>query len=273
VDTKFPPGSDVLARWIRKHISSPVKTLVNTHYHYDHAQGNEQYPGARILAHHSVPELMIAQEGEYWSKHYAGVPVDGVPDTGRTLRVGSTEVVLRHLGQAHTRGDLVAYLPAHNVLATGDLFFNTYYPFFDLSKAGASLSGLIHAIETLVNDYPDARVVPGHGPVGTIEDYRRYAQYLRHLRDQVAAAIAHGQTEDRAVNSIDLKTWKLRVLPSFHDRRVSWATPETNIRAVYRLLKAESAAHDAPAARVDSIDRAGNGAERSNAFAGLEGRV
>ncbi|HKU36714.1 MAG TPA: MBL fold metallo-hydrolase [Polyangiales bacterium] len=240
VDTKFPPGSDVLARWVRKHVKSPIQYIVNTHYHYDHAQGNELYPEARIVAHHSVPELMIAQEGEYWSRHYAGLPSELIPDAGQRLQLGNTEIVLRHLGTGHTHGDLIAYLPAHDVLATGDLFFHTYYPFFDLSKAGVSLSGLIRAIDILVKDYAGARVVPGHGPLASTEDLARYAQYLRELRDRVAGCIARGESEDHAVASIELP--KRRVLPSFHDRRVSWATRETNIRAAYRLLKAEPSA-------------------------------
>lgn len=242
VDSKFPPGSELLARWIRKHIRAPITQLVNTHYHYDHAQGNELYPTAKVIAHEKVPELMVAQEGEYWSRHHRGMPVERVPNRGATITVGSTEVLLRHLGVAHTHGDLVVYLPEHDVLATGDLFFHTYYPFFDLSKAGASLSGLIAAIETLVKDYPTARVMPGHGPMATIEDFARYADYLRQLRDSVAACIARGQSEDEAVKNIDLKPWKKGVLPSFHDRRVSWATAETNVRAVYRLLASEQAA-------------------------------
>jgi glyoxylase-like metal-dependent hydrolase (beta-lactamase superfamily II) len=239
VDSKFPPGSNVLARWIRKHVRAPVKQLVNTHYHYDHAQGNELYPEAKIIAHHAVPDLMLTQEGEYWSRHLASLPIEPVPDAGKTVTVGSTEVVLRHLGVGHTHGDLAVYIPKHDVLATGDLFFNTYYPFFDLSRAGASISGLIKAIETLVKDYPTARVVPGHGPVATMEDYARYARYLKELSERVGVCISSGKSEDEAVESIDLKTWKKRVLPSFHDRRVSWATAETNIRSVYRLLRAE----------------------------------
>jgi len=125
VDSKFPPGSDVMARWIRKHVAAPVTQLVNTHYHYDHAQGNTLYPKAKVIAHHSVPELMIAQEGEYWSRHYASLPVERVPDAGKICTVGSTQLVLRHLGVGHTHGDLTVYVPAHDVLVTGDLFFHT----------------------------------------------------------------------------------------------------------------------------------------------------
>ncbi|MDD9940617.1 MAG: MBL fold metallo-hydrolase [Myxococcales bacterium] len=266
VDSKFPPGSDVLARWVRKYVRSPITKLVNTHYHYDHAQGNELYPEATIIAHQRVPQLMITQEGEYWSRHFRGMPVEAVPDEGATIKVGSTDVVLRYLGVAHTHGDLVVYIPQHDVLVTGDLFFHTYYPFFDLSRAGASVHGLIDAIETLAEDYPSARVVPGHGPVANAEDLRRYADYLRYLTDQMLSCIAQGASEDDAVRTLNLKPWKKSVLPSLHDGRVSWATAETNLRCVYRLLAAQ------PKATRDPSTRTSNGSGDRSTHATVERR-
>ena len=247
VDSKFPPGSDVLARWLRKHSSSPVTKLVNTHYHYDHAQGNQNYPSATIYAHESVPELMRAQDGEYWSRHFTSVPTVKVPSGGQSLRVGSTEVELHHPGPAHTQGDLIVYLPQHKVLATGDLFFHTYYPYFDLSKAGVSLSGLIGAIESIASRFPDAKVVPGHGPVTTSAELRAYGQYLSDLRERVRLALARGLSED--VTAAELApTLRRSVLPSFHGGHISWATAESNVRCVYQLVSAEQR-KSVPAAR------------------------
>jgi glyoxylase-like metal-dependent hydrolase (beta-lactamase superfamily II) len=238
VDSKFPPGSDVLAKWLRKNTSAPVTKLVNTHYHYDHAQGNKNYPSATIYAHESVPELMRAQDGEYWSRNFTSVPTVKVPSEGQTLRVGNTEVELHHPGPAHTRGDLIVYLPAQKILVTGDLFFHTYYPFFDLSKAGVSLSGLIDAIEAIASRYPDAKVVPGHGPVTTSTELGAYGRYLRDLRERVRLALARGLSEDATVAEI-APTLARSVLPSFHQGHISWATADTNVRCIYQLVAAE----------------------------------
>ena len=58
VDPKFPPFSSWLHGWIREHVRSPVTRVVNTHYHFDHTQGNILFKGARISAHPSAPELI-----------------------------------------------------------------------------------------------------------------------------------------------------------------------------------------------------------------------
>lgn len=242
VDTKFPPGSNHLAKWVKKNVPSPVTKIVNTHYHYDHTQGNENYPHASIIAHALAPDLMLQQDGEFWSRHQAGLPSVGVRDSGQTITIGKKSVQLFYPGPAHTRADLVAYLPDDNILATGDLFFHTYYPFFDPSRAGVSIPGLVTAIRTVADRFPTARVVPGHGPIATIDDLRAYAAYLEHLFDAVARAIAAGQSEHEAVRTIALSGWKRKVLPSFHGARLAWGTRENNIRNVYRVLVAQRVA-------------------------------
>lgn len=240
VDTKFPPGSHYLARWVRKHISSPVTTIINTHYHYDHTQGNENYPRARVIAHQRTPEFMLQRDAEFWNEHRAGLPSATVGDRGELLSVGGRKVQLVYPGPAHTHGDLVVYLPEDDILATGDLFFNTYYPFFDVSRAGVALPGLIDAIRRLADMFPTARVVPGHGPLATIEEFRDYATYLEELMRAVESAIEAGHSEQEAVVRIDLSRCGRKVLPSFHDNRLTWGTAENNVRSVYRALSART---------------------------------
>src|SRR6185436_13719213 len=102
---------------------------------------------------------------------------------------------------AHTRADLVVYLPGEDILATGDLFFHTYYPFFDLSRAGVALPGIIDAIRRLADMFPSAQIVPGHGPLATTDELLDYASYLEDLTRAVQQAIDAGQTEQEAASS------------------------------------------------------------------------
>ena len=67
VDTKFPPGSESLRRWISHHVQSPVKIVVNTHYHYDHTEGNSLYPDADKIAFRETPVLMKKFDDDWWS--------------------------------------------------------------------------------------------------------------------------------------------------------------------------------------------------------------
>jgi hypothetical protein len=77
--------------------------------------------------------------------------------------------------------------------------------------------------------------------VATTADLLAYAEYLKTLRSEVQSAMARGLSEDQAVQAIDLGTHGRKILPSFHDGKVSWATAESNVRCVYRLLLAEKA--------------------------------
>jgi glyoxylase-like metal-dependent hydrolase (beta-lactamase superfamily II) len=235
IDTKFPPASGWLGKYVAGGPGSP-NLIVNTHYHYDHTHGNHDHPGARIYAHRSVPDLMRKSDAEWWGAHEAGIP-NALVDGGATVKVGEQEVVLTHPGPAHTRGDLWVFLRRgdREIVVTGDLVVNTYYPFFDLTEDGADLPGLIGAVRTMARRHPEASFVPGHGPVATAAELERFADYLQELQDEVARARAAGMTEDQAVAAIDLSKWNLSALPSFNNNILCWATAESNVRWVFQL--------------------------------------
>jgi glyoxylase-like metal-dependent hydrolase (beta-lactamase superfamily II) len=235
VDSKFPPGSIMLRHKINE-LHVPVNIIINTHYHYDHTQGNIEYPQAKIYAYHTTPALMRLRDGDWWSRHPGGIPTNLVGESG-IIRVGSQEVLMVHPGNAHTHSDLYVYLQRHgqDVVATGDVMFNTYYPMMDLGEGGMDLQGLIDAVRELAAKYPDAIFVPGHGPIANAHDLMRYGNYLQFLRDSITQARQDGLTEDQAARSIDLSTWRLTRLPTFHDNHLCWSTPEMNIRWTYQL--------------------------------------
>ena len=241
LDTKFPPASDWLRRRIANEFNERVNIVVNTHYHYDHTQGNTNYPKALIYAYKTVPDLMRNRDYDWWKDHQNGVPTQLV-DGQETIKVGNQDVLLFYPGPAHTHGDLCAYLRRgdKDIVATGDLVFHTYYPMMDLLDGGIDLPGLISAVRTLATKYPNATFVPGHGPLATANDLNHYADYLQSLWDSVAQARQSGWTEDQAVSRIDLSRWNLTKLPSFHGGHLCWATAETNIRWVYQIQSGDT---------------------------------
>lgn len=235
VDTKFPPGSTQLYRWIQKHSETPVATVLNTHYHYDHTQGNSLYRGAVKMAQADVPALMRKNDSDWWSVHADGVPTDLV-SSDRVLRVGSIEVHVVHPSvAAHTVGDLWVYLPQQNIIATGDLVFHRYYPFLDQPEGGTSIPGMIDVVRMLAREHPDAVFLPGHGPLARASDLLRYADYLQAMQQEAVAARTAGWTADEAARHNDLARWGLSVLPSFHHRKLIWSTAANDARWAYAL--------------------------------------
>jgi cyclase len=235
LDTKFPPAAGWLGDRVTDDYGQPT-VVVNTHYHYDHTHGNAEYPGAKVYAHRAVPGLMRQSDPEWWGAHESALPSELVGDEARVM-VGGQEVVLTHPGPAHTRGDLWAYLRRgdREIVATGDLFVHTYYPFFDLTEGGVDIPGLIAALRTMADRHPRAAFVPGHGPVAAAADLHRFADYLQALQDEVAAARARGLNEDQAVAAIDLSRFGLSALPSYNRGGLCWATGESNVRWAYQL--------------------------------------
>jgi glyoxylase-like metal-dependent hydrolase (beta-lactamase superfamily II) len=237
VDTKFPPASDWLRKTITEKIGSPVTMVINTHYHYDHTEGNTNYPGARVYAYKTVPDLLkIKRDADWWNAHQSGIPNQKIDGTAN-LQLGAQEIVVIHPGPAHTQGDLWVYLRRGDkeIVATGDLFMHNYYPFMDLGEGGTDLPGLIAAVRTMANRYPNADFLPGHGPIAKAGDLIHYADYLQFLYDSVAQARQKGFTEDQTVSSIDVSKWTLSKLPSFYGGKLCWASAETNIRWVYQM--------------------------------------
>jgi len=236
IDTKFPPGSLMLHRLITTSYSEPVSMIINTHYHYDHTQGNVQYPGVAIYAYHSVPALMRIRDGTWWTKHNDAIPTVLIGDRG-AVKLGTQTLLLVHPGPAHTQGDLYIVFSrgGRTIVATGDIVFNTYYPMMDLGEGGMDLDGLIAANRALAEQYPRATFIPGHGPVATARDLVRYATYLEAIRDQVAAARRAGASEDAIARGLNLSSFNLSPLPTFHNDHLCWSGAEIDTRWVYQL--------------------------------------
>ena len=236
LDTKFPPCDRALRRWLRRHCRSPIRAVVNTHYHYDHTWGNTLYAGAEIVAHERTPSLMLERERGYWGNHEEALPRELVGDGGRTLHVGAIDVELRYPGIAHTHGDLYAVLRAYGIVATGDLLFNGYYPYLDTGDGGAWPPGMCAGLRQLARDYPKATFVPGHGPVCRATELERAADYLAWLWEEVRRARAGGLSERATRRRLDFGRFGLAILPvAFRHGRFVWATARSNVKWCYEL--------------------------------------
>ncbi|WP_033344069.1 MBL fold metallo-hydrolase [Catenuloplanes japonicus] len=235
VDTKFGPGAVALHRWVDRRLGLPVRAVVNTHFHYDHTQGNARYPGAEVWAHTAVPDLMRERDGAWWRDRQGALPTRLVTAAAE-LDVDGTTLQLRHPGVAHTHGDLYVHIDgAPEIVATGDLLFHAHYPFLDTGPGGAAPAAWIEALRRLARDHPDAIFVPGHGPLAVAADLHRYADYLERLH--TAAEHAHASRTGRAefLRRYAVRVPDRSILPSVHGPGLRWATSRTSAGWVYDL--------------------------------------
>jgi glyoxylase-like metal-dependent hydrolase (beta-lactamase superfamily II) len=185
----------------------PVTHLVNTHWHFDHSDGNQWLHsiGARIIAHSNTKKhLSGIQRVEDWDYNFLPSPVGAIPsevfEKEKKLMLNGQTIELAHYGPAHTDSDISVMFSEANVLHTGDTFWNGIYPFIDYSTGG-SIDGTIKAVETdLARVADDTIIIPGHGiPVSNKAELNEYRDMLVAIRENVAKLKRQGRSREEAV--------------------------------------------------------------------------
>lgn len=178
---------------------SVPRALVNTHHHGDHTYGNWLLPAdTPIFGHVHCREDVIAV-GLVAAQMFPGPdyghlevrPPDVTFDAQMTLHLGQRRLELIHVGPAHTRSDVLAWLPEDGVVFCGDLVFNGGQPFL-LEGSLAGYPRALAAVRAL-----DAEVlVPGHGPVCRGSEIVRVIDDMTAYADFVAEVAASGYGAD-----------------------------------------------------------------------------
>jgi glyoxylase-like metal-dependent hydrolase (beta-lactamase superfamily II) len=180
----------------------PVTHLINTHWHFDHANGNEWLHelGPKILAQeNTLKHLSTMQRVADWDYDFAPLSAAALPTdvfaTERTLKLNGTTLALQYYGPAHTDSDISVQFTEADILHTGDTFWNGIYPFIDYSTGG-SIDGSIRAAEANLAATTDKTIIiPGHGPpVSNRSELQAYRDMLVGIRDNVAALKQQGRS-------------------------------------------------------------------------------
>jgi glyoxylase-like metal-dependent hydrolase (beta-lactamase superfamily II) len=213
--------------------TEPVTHLVNTHWHFDHADGNEwiHSVGAKIIAHANTKKhLSEVQRVEDWDYNFVPAPAGAIPsdvfESEKTLKFNGQTIDLKYYGPAHTDSDISVLFSEANVLHVGDTFWNGIYPFIDYSTGG-SIDGTIKATEAnLAKVADDTIIIPGHGkPVSNKAELKEWRDMLVAIRDNVAKLKSQGKSRDETVAAkptaaFDAKFGQFVIDPDFFTRIV-----------------------------------------------------
>jgi glyoxylase-like metal-dependent hydrolase (beta-lactamase superfamily II) len=172
---------------IRKVASGPLRFVVNTHYHLDHAFGNGEFAGkGGIVIAHAADRDNLERKGSVTLKHAKdyGLSEEDMVGTEIALPVltftdrmsidlGDEKVELIHVAPSHTAGSILVLVPGRKVLFTGDVLFSDFHPYL----AEGDLAGWIKTLDFILSLDVDT-IIPGHGPVSSKKEVEQMKQYL-----------------------------------------------------------------------------------------------
>ncbi len=244
IDANFPKEAGDVIKAIKKTTSKPIRYVLDTHHHGDHAYGNavfaeagasivSQANCARWLRDKGAKEFADAGRGPTPRKDVAAsvlkIP-EVVFDDKLVLDDGKQRVEFLFLGHAHTPGDAFAYLPKHKILCTGDACVNGAFNFMGHSDSASWIRALERAQQL------DVKIVlPGHGPISGKDLLEKQKRYFVDLRQQVQRGVEADKNVDDIIAGM--------LMPWYKEWTGVTPSPE-NIRHVYGELTGRIAPWD-----------------------------
>jgi glyoxylase-like metal-dependent hydrolase (beta-lactamase superfamily II) len=201
VDTGIAVSKAMIQDALRSIAPGKITTAVDTHWHWDHADGNGwvRAQGANIIADKvALQRLKQTVRVVEWENTFRPKPARELPNIiisgDRTLHVNGETIRIRHYKPGHTDGDISVYFAKADILSTGDTFWNGQYPFIDYVTGGSINGAIAAANANIAMSTKHTILVPGHGPAGDLQSQIAFRDMLVTIRDRVKALKARGMT-------------------------------------------------------------------------------
>ncbi len=233
IDDQFEPLAPKIRAAIEKLSDSPVKFVINTHWHGDHTGGNVVFgKGATIVAHANVRKR-LAETQNTRGRVREPLPKVGLPVVtyaqSVTLHFNGEDVQVVHMPTGHTDGDSIVMFPKAKVVHMGDHFFSGKFPFVDLESGGNPYQLEANIAKLLETVPPDAKLIPGHGPLSSVQDLTEYHTMLKDTIARVTAEVEAGKS---------LADVKKAGLPGYESWGTGFINTDKWIETIYTAAKA-----------------------------------
>jgi glyoxylase-like metal-dependent hydrolase (beta-lactamase superfamily II) len=210
VDDQWEIIEDLILETIKSISKKEVSFIINTHFHYDHVDGNKAFgkKGIPIVSHENVRKRLKRKTKLYGHpQHNYNMVQDKYPDyalpstvynSTMKIYIDDEEIQLSNFGPGHTDGDTIVFFKKNNVIHAGDSFVTYGYPFVDLNDGG-SFKGFINILSQIIAiSNGQTKIIPGHGPVCDINDVIT----LKNILQEHYEITEKGYTEGLSVEQI-----------------------------------------------------------------------
>ena len=210
VDDQIPSLIPKIKDAIKEIGGGDLVYTVNTHWHFDHAEGNlaldpnitkiiSQSNARDYMAKGGLIDMVANRINQEPYPDYA-LPVITY-ENGMTLYFNNEEIEIVHFGPAHTSGDSAVIFHNQNAIHYGDVFVTEGYPFIDVSSGG-SIDGIINFLsKSLTKLKPGAIILPGHGEIATIQDVQDTIIMLKTVRERILKMINEGKSLQEVIDA------------------------------------------------------------------------
>ncbi|MGB8509703.1 MAG: MBL fold metallo-hydrolase [Pyrinomonadaceae bacterium] len=214
VDDEFAPLAEKIRAALKAINPGALKFVLNTHYHGDHT-GSNFILGREgtIIAQENVRKR-LSVDTIVLGEAVKASPKEALPvitfNQSVSVHFNGEEIKAIYFPAGHTDGDSVIFFTGSNVVHMGDDFFAGRFPFVDLEHGG-SVEGMTKNVSDIIAKLPaDVKIIPGHGPLSTLDDLKLYRRMLSETTDVIRKGIAAGRTLEQlkaAGLPDEWKTW------------------------------------------------------------------
>jgi glyoxylase-like metal-dependent hydrolase (beta-lactamase superfamily II) len=221
---------------LKEIFGEPVRIVINTHFHYDHAGGNEAFAkdGATIVAHKNT-RIRMTQEWqipEILGMKYPKIqpyPEIFLPkvsfNESLTIHFNNETIQAIHIPDGHSDSDIIVHFRKANVIHTGDLYLSNGFPIIDIHHGG-SVNGYIAAVDKIIRlCNENTKIIPGHGPLSDRDGLIAYRDMLALAKDRIEILIKEGHTLEEIVAA--------EPTSGLYHGGKSWLPPKLFIYCVY----------------------------------------
>ncbi|MGV6858966.1 MAG: MBL fold metallo-hydrolase [bacterium] len=241
-------GSPALGRrliaTIKEKTDKPIRYLIITHNHPDHAYGSSAFsslPGIQVVASAGMNKYIgsdrmessvnyrktfIEKDMEGFELKAPDIEVDAKPYSKKIVRLGGEVFEVYSIGNVHSDGDLVVYQKQAGVLWVSDLAFNQRVTFI----ADGHSENILEAQEWLTTHFPHAKLmIPGHGSAQTppFPMLAKTRDYIERLRETMGQAVENDIDLQDAVDGGDFPDWEgVRMYQLNHRKNLNFVYTE-----------------------------------------------